>query len=91
MSYIMAGADIEEGGLPPQGFDPLPTQRVPLCTMLRYPYSVTDPKKFLKAPSATIYTKFEGGGGGAPKKRDFFVKIFQKMPFCHVFFSKFCL
>ena len=54
--------------------------------MLRYPYSVTDPKKFLKAPSATICTKFEGGG--APKKRDFLVKIFQKMPFCHVFFFK---
>ena len=38
----------------------------------------TDPKIFLKAPLAPIYTNFEGER--APKKRDFFVKIFQKLP-----------
>ena len=35
-------------------------------------------KFFLKAPLASIYTNFEGER--APKKRDFFVKIFQKVP-----------
>ena len=38
----------------------------------------TDPKIFLKAPLAPIYTNFEGER--APKKRYFFVKIFQKVP-----------
>ena len=32
---------------PPQGFDPLPTQkRVPLCTILKYPFLVTNLKNF---------------------------------------------
>ena len=44
-------------GRPPQEFDPLPTQRVPPKTILRYPFLVMDPKIFLKAP---IYTNFEG-------------------------------
>ena len=55
-------ADLKGGGgirRPPQGFDPLPTQRLPLCTIFRYPYLVMDPKFFLKAPSAQIYTNFE--------------------------------
>ena len=43
-----------------QGFEPLPTQRVPLCTILRYPFLLTHPKIFLKAPLASIYTIFEG-------------------------------
>ena len=34
---------------------------------------------FLRAPSAPIYTNFEGGGG-APIKRNFLVNIFQKVP-----------
>ena len=42
--------------------DPLPTQRVhPLCTILRYPYLVTDPRKFLKATLAPINTNFVWG------------------------------
>ena len=44
----------------------------PLCNILRYPFSVTDPKVFLKAP---IYTNFERGA-----RADFLVKIFQKLP-----------
>ena len=43
-----------------------------LCTILTYPYLATDPKIFLKAPLAPIYTNFEGGGGGgigAPAKK----------------------
>ena len=59
-------------------FDPLPTQRVPLSTILRYPYLVTDPNKVLKAPSALIYIKFEGGAERAPKMRDFFGQKFPK-------------
>ena len=49
-----------------------------LCTILRYPFLVTDPISFLRASSAPIFTNFEGGG--VPKKRDFLVKIFQKGP-----------
>ena len=37
-----------------------------------------DPKNFLKAPVAPIYTSFEGGA--RVEKRDFLVKIFQKVP-----------
>ena len=44
----------------------------PFCTILRYPFLVTDPKKFLKAP---IFTNFEER---APKKRNSLVKNFQK-------------
>ena len=57
-----------------QGFDPLPTQRAPLCTILRSPYLAMDPKKFLKAPSMPIYANFEKGVR-AEKKR-VLVKIF---------------
>ena len=58
----------------PQGFDLLPTQRVhPL-----YYFEMTDPKNFLKAPLAPIYSNLEGES--APKKkRDFLGKIFQKV------------
>ena len=74
------GADLREegGGRTPflQGFDPLPTQRFPLWFFLRNPFLVTDPKIFLKAPWAPIYTKFEGEL--APKKCDFFMSKFSK-------------
>ena len=53
-----------------------------LGTILGYPYLVTDPKNFLKAP---IYTNFEGEP--APKKRDFLVEIFQKVPKNAFFFK----
>ena len=53
---------------PPQGFDPLPNQRVPLCTISKYPFLMMDPKIFLKVPLAPICTNFEGE-----------VKIFQKL------------
>ena len=61
----------------PQGFDPLPTQRVPpLCTILRYPNWVTDPKNVLKEPLAPIYTNFKGGARA--KKTQFFWTKFSK-------------
>ena len=82
------GADLEGAGAdaPLQAFDPQPTQMVPLCTILRYPFLGTDPKFFLQASSAPIYTNFEGEVRA--KKRAFLVKIFQKClktPFWPVF------
>ena len=62
----------------------------PLWYFLRNPFFLpTDPKIFLKTPSAPIYTNFEGER--APKKCDFFVKILQKVPkngFFDLFFRK---
>ena len=72
--------------MPPlQGFDPLPTQRVPLCTILRYPFWETDPKIFLKAPLAPIYTNFQGGARA--QKTRFFRQNFP-MRKCRQNFSK---
>ena len=56
-----------------QGFDPLPNQRVPLCTVLRYPFWMINPKIFQRTPLAPIYTYFEGD----PKKRNFLVNFFS--------------
>ena len=54
----LAGVD-EGGGEGGAKIDSLTTQRVSLCTILRYTFLVTDPKNFLKQPSARIYTNFE--------------------------------
>ena len=59
-----------------QEIDPLPTQRVPLCTILRYPFLVTAPKIFLKAPLRPIYTNFEGR---ARRKTRLFCENFPKI------------
>ena len=37
-----------------QGFELLPTQRVPLFPNLRYPFLADEPLSFLKATSVTI-------------------------------------
>ena len=50
----------------------------PFDTFSEIHFWPTDPKIFLKAPWAPIYTNFEGER--APKKTRFFVKIFQKVP-----------
>ena len=50
----------------------------PLCTILRYSFWLTDPKNFLKAPSAPNYTNFEGGVR-AKKAQFFSVKNFEKL------------
>ena len=47
---------------------------------------LTDPKKYLKAPSAPIYTNFKGGARA--QKREFLFNIFQKVP-KNVFFFVF--
>ena len=54
-------------------------------------FQKSDPKIFLKAPLAPIYTNFKGER--APKKRVFSVKIFRKVPKNGFFdcFSKICL
>ena len=62
----------------PHGFDPLPTQTVPLCTTMRYLFLAIDPRNFQKALLAPVYTNFEGEH--APKKTAFLVKSFQKVP-----------
>ena len=85
-----SGADLGGGEAPPpQGFDPLPTQRVPLRTILRYPFLMMDPKMFLKAPWAPMYTNFEGGARA--EKTQFFGQKFSKKclktPFLACFFK----
>ena len=51
----------------------------PFDTFSEIHFWPTDPKFFLKAPLAPIYTNFEGER--APKKRDFFLsKFFKKCP-----------
>ena len=50
----------------------------PFDTFSEIHFWPTDLKIFLKAPLAPIYTNFEGER--APKKRDLFVDIFQKVP-----------
>ena len=79
---------------PPQGFDHLRTQRrVPLCTVLRYSFLVTDAKKFSKAlfkgafSLASIYISLREC---APKKSQFFHKVPQKN-FFGMFFQNFGL
>ena len=55
-----------------QRFDPLATQRVPFVTFKKCNFGPTDPKLFLKAHLAPIYTNFGGWGEnqfGRPKKK----------------------
>ena len=92
---LSAGADLGGGGNantpppppPPSGIQsPCRHKGSPFYNVLRYQFVVTDPKIFLKAPLAPIYTNVDGGE--RPKKRDFLVKIFQKVPE-NVFFCLF--
>ena len=78
--YCISGADLVDGvdALPPQGFDPLPTQRVSLCA---------DPTSFVEALLAPLDTNFEVGA--LVKKRDaIFGKIFPKNAY-NAFFGLF--
>ena len=67
------GADLREGGGGGRLFF---RDSTPLWFFLRNPFLVTDPKIFLKAPWAPIYTKFEGEL--APKKGVFLCQNFPK-------------
>ena len=72
-----------------QGFDPLPTQRLPLCTILRYPLLATDPKHFLKTPSHQCIVVLKGSRR-QKKKRIFWSKFFKnclRTPFLACFFK----
>ena len=68
------------GGRPSSGIrPPADPKGPPFDTFSEIHFWPTDPKIFLKAPLAPIYTNFEGER--APKKNAiFFVKIFQKVP-----------
>ena len=66
---LFTGADLGKGG---GGVG------LGFCTILKYPFLVTDPKNFLKASLGPMYTNFEGERD--PKKHDFLVNIFQKVP-----------
>ena len=59
-----------------QGFDPLPTQRVPPLYYFEISIIGDEPFKFSKY----ILVSGGGGGGHTPKKRNFLVRIFQKVP-----------
>ena len=56
-----------------RGSTPCRPKGSPLCTILRYPFLVTDPKNFLKAHT---YTNFERGAHA--KKTQFFGQHFSK-------------
>ena len=68
------------GDAPPSGIRPPADPKGPLYdTFSEIHFWPTDPKIFLRAPSAPIYTKFEGEL--APKKTLFFLsKFFKKCP-----------
>ena len=70
----------------PYGFDPLSTKRVSPLYYFEIFILVTDPKNFLKASSAPMYTNFEEGA-------TFWSKLYKKCQtlFWPVFFSKFRL
>ena len=72
------GEDLGGGGgdTSSQGFDPLPNQRAPFFTILRYLFLVTDPNIFLRASSAPKCTDFEGGA--RLKKTQFFGQNYPK-------------
>ena len=97
IKLLKPGADLGGAGggcgrpLPSGIRPPADPKGPPFDTFSEIHFWPSDPKIFLKAPSAAIYSNFEGER--SPKKRDFFVKIFQQVPkngFLTVF-SKICL
>ena len=88
-TYLQPGADLGGGGRgadapPPSGIrPPADPKGTPFDTFSEIRFWPTDPKIFLKAPSAPIYTNFEGVR--APKKTRKKRKIFQKVPKVTVF------
>ena len=80
------GADAFSSGIRP----PADPKGPPFDTFSEIPFWPTDPKIFLKAPSAPIYTNFEGER--APKNAIFLSTFFKKCPktaFFLLFFQKF--
>ena len=80
------GADAFPPGIRPPAYPKAP----PFGTFQEIHFLPTDPKIFLNASLAPMYTNFEGER--APKKPNFLVKIFQKVfknGFFDLFFQKF--
>ena len=80
-SVLIRGGFRGGGGAdaPPSGIRPPPDPKgPPFDTFSEIRFWPTDPKIFLKAPSAPIYTNFEGVR--APKKTRKKRKVFQKVP-----------
>ena len=59
-----------------QGFYPLPTQRVTLGTILKYPFLAMGPKNFMRAPFAPVRTNLDGKR--TPKNAIFWSKFSEK-------------
>ena len=80
MLLLHTGADLGGGGRsppPPSGIrPPADPKGPPFDTFSDIQFWPTDPKIFLKAPWAPIYTNFEGER--APKKTRFFCQNFSK-------------
>ena len=74
------------GGFKGGGIQPTADQNGPICTVLRYPFWLTDPKVFLKAPLAPIFTYFEEEARA--KRHIFLITIFQKVLFVACFKKK---
>ena len=78
-SGFRGGGAVRGGGgadaLFPQGFDPLPTQRVPPLHYFEISIWLTDLKNFLKAPLAPVYSNFEEERA---KQTRFFCRNFPK-------------
>ena len=82
------GADASPSGIRP----PADPKGPPFDTFSEIHFWPTDPKYFLKAPMAPIYTNFKGER--APKKTRFFCQNFSKSAQKRLFltvFSKICL
>ena len=81
-NHLNSGADLGGGGRggdasSPSGIrPPADPKGPPFDTFSEIHFWLTDPKIFLKAPSAPIYTNFEGER--APKKTQFFCQNFSK-------------
>ena len=77
---LFTGADL--GGRTPPPLSgirpPADPKGPPFDTFWEIHFWPNDPKIFLKAPTAPIYTNFKGER--APKKTRFFVNIFQNVP-----------
>ena len=86
--YILSRGGFRGGGAAGGGGirPPADPKGPPFDTFSEIHFWQTDPKIFLKAPSAPIYSNFEGER--APKKRDFFCQNFSKTAFFNCFFFK---
>ena len=85
LQVLYTGADLGGGGDAPP-----PLRESTFDTFSEIHFWPTDPKVFLKAPSAPVYTNFEGER--APKnarpKNGFFDCFFKNLPAAHKIYTK---